>query len=75
MKRYLQNYKVVVVLFSIFILSSFQSFAQPQITGARIIDSRSNYLEVTFSENISASNAEGFRLVGGAARIKSLLGG
>lgn len=50
-------------------------YAQPRVIKAEIQDNRSNVLQVTFSESISVSSAEGFRLVGGTARIKSLLGG
>jgi hypothetical protein len=53
----------------------FEAFAQPRVQDATISEGQSNYLIVSFNANITVSNAEGFRLVGGAARIKSLVGG
>ncbi|MDF9796745.1 hypothetical protein OKW21_002008 [Catalinimonas alkaloidigena] len=62
------------VAFCCFLLTG-SAYSQPQIREAKILDGRSNFLEVSFSENVHVSNADGFRLVGGAARIKSILGG
>ena len=45
------------------------------VQSASIENGSSNRLTVTFSENITISNAEGFRLVGGVARIDQLLSG
>ena len=48
---------------------------QSVVKDAVISDSRSNYLVVSFNQNITVSNADGFRLTGGAARIDKLIGG
>lgn len=55
-------------------LSSFSLSAQ-NISSASIDENVTNRLTVTFNEPITVSNADGFRLVGGVARIESLLSG
>jgi len=63
---------LLIILFFSNVLST---IAQPQIIEAKIEDRRSNQLEVTFSESVRLNNANGFRLVGGVARIKALING
>jgi hypothetical protein len=55
-------------------LSSFSLSAQ-NISSASIDENVTNRLTVTFNEPITVSNADGFRLVGGVARIERLLSG
>ena len=55
-------------------LSSLSLSAQ-SVSSASIDEDSTNRLTVTFSENITVSDASGFRLVGGVARIERLLSG
>ena len=60
--------------FSLLCLSSLNLSAQ-NVSSATIENGNSDQLKVTFSESIIVSNADGFRLVGGVARIERLLSG
>ena len=51
------------------------SLSAQTVSSASIEHDDSNQLTVTFSEPITVSNADGFRLVGGVARIDNLLSG
>ena len=55
-------------------VGAFPSSAQ-SVTSARIESGSTNRLAVTFNQPVTVSNAAGFRLVGGAARIDRLLSG
>lgn len=66
---------ITQLMILVFLLSCEPVTAQPEITEAVIQDGRSNLLEVRLSKAVSLSDAQGFRLVGGAARIQQLIGG
>lgn len=69
----LLTFKLSFLLVVYFVLSGFShAFAQARITSAYISHTKSDQMVVVFSENIRLSNADGFRLIGGASRIEKL---
>ncbi|MGD1892851.1 MAG: hypothetical protein ACFB15_19980, partial [Cyclobacteriaceae bacterium] len=73
--NFITQSKTVCGYLFLLLLISQQLYAQPGVTEAVIRDGRSNLLEVRLSEAVSVSDAQGFRLVVGAARIQRLIGG
>ncbi len=63
---------MLTVCFSVFLV--LESIADP-IASARVSTQQSNQITVDFDRPVTVSNAEGFRLIGGAARIKRLISG
>jgi len=71
----ISTFKVGFILLLLITSTALSALGQIVVEDAVISDSRSNYLVVSFNQNITVSNADGFRLTGGTARIDKLIGG